>query len=132
MLALGTGKTMHKYIIIYLLIISFPSVAQEKTLDQLEQEKLLNQSVSVIDQFQAKVDLYIKTREINCTKAIGYKPFCTCIMEKLPMAWSFSDYITITTQSKEANGYNKMNAELKEAYDKVPKIRDECVQEINR
>ena len=107
-------------------------MAQEKTLEQLEQEKILNQSISVIDQYEAKIDLLIKTREISCTQAIGYKPFCTCIMEKLPIAWSFNNYIAITTQSKEANGYNKMNAELKEAYDKVPKIRDKCVQEINR
>ena len=107
-------------------------MAQEKTLEQLEQEEILNQSINVIDQYEVKMDLFIKTRELNCTQAIGYKPFCDCIMKELPIAWSFNHYIAITTRSKEDNSYSKMNEELKMAYDAVPIIRDKCVHEINK
>ena len=61
----------------------------------------------------------------------SYAPICGCVVEELPIAWSFSDYIAITTQTKEETGYAKLKPDMKAAYDKVGPIRDRCVAKIN-
>jgi hypothetical protein len=75
-----------------------------------------------------QLDIFIRQREADCQKAIGHQPFCNCLMKGLPIAWSFSDYVAITTRSKEDNGYSKMKTETRLAYDKVGPIRNLCVR----
>lgn len=102
--------------------------ADARSLEQLEQEEKLRRAIDVVDDVQAKLEIFIRQREADCQKAIGHQPFCNCLMKGLPIAWSFSDYIAITTRSKEDNGYSKMKIETRLAYDKVGPIRNLCVK----
>jgi hypothetical protein len=52
-------------------------------------------------------------------------------MDALPIAWSFTDYISITTRTKEQNGYANLDGEYRSAYDKVAGIRDQCVAKLS-
>jgi len=70
-------------------------------------------------------------READCAKAVGYPPFCNCILKDLPVAWTFNNYVEITTKTKVQNGYSQLSADDKVAYDKVAPIRDACVKKIN-
>jgi hypothetical protein len=92
------------------------------------QDEKLRRATDVADDVQAKLEIFIRQREADCQKAIGHQPFCNCLMKGLPIAWSFSDYIAITTRSKEDNGYTKMKIETRLAYDKVGPIRNLCVK----
>ena len=91
----------------------------------------LRRAMAAINEVDAKLDAIVKKREAECEMAVGYKPFCSCIMNELPVAWSFSDYVAITTKSKEENGYSKLNEEMRSAYEKVAPVRNYCVRAIN-
>ncbi len=113
------------------LLASVATAQPSKSIEQLRKEEELRRAMATLDDASAKINAMLRTREVDCEMAVGYKPFCSCIMRELPVAWSFSDYIAITTKSKAENGYPKMNAELRAAYDKVGPIRDSCVRAIN-
>ena len=123
---------MYKSIIIFILIFSNGLFAQEQSLESLKQQEELENALDIIKKLEVEMDIATKNRALACTKAIGYEPFCSCIMKKLPVAWTFEQYIFITTKSKKENGYFKMPDDYKLAYDAVSKVRDECVTEINK
>jgi hypothetical protein len=114
-------------------LLAANSAAQEPLpLEQLQQLDKMQQALDAIDQYSAGFSASMRRRQADCDKAIGYSPFCDCIMKDLPVAWSFADYVAITTRTREENGYQKMDAELRGAYDKVAPIRDKCIRLINK
>lgn len=115
-------------VVAFLLVCSFGTSAQ--SLQQLEQLERLDKAMEVIDQMETQLNSMTRVRRVECQRAFGYEPFCDCIMDALPVAWSFADYIAITTRSKEQNGYASLDAEFRSAYDKVPGIRDQCVAKL--
>jgi hypothetical protein len=116
------------FLSVVLLASSAFGQADARSPEQLEHEEKPRRAIDVVDDAQAKLDIFIRQRETDCQKAIGHQPFCNCLMKGLPIAWSFSDYIAITTRSKEDNGYSKMKIETRLAYDKVGPIRNLCVK----
>jgi len=119
--------------VLLLVTLSASSLAQEsKSLEQLKQQEQLENALDTLNQLESQVNSMTRRREADCAKAIGYAPFCTCIMKELPVAWSFAEYVAITTRTKEENGYEKLDAEYRAAYDKVAPIRDKCVRLINK
>lgn len=109
------------------LLASGFQAAQAQSLDQLNQLEKMEEAIDTIDQFQVKLDAMLRERRTDCSQAFGNETFCECLLDKLPVAWSFADYVAITTRSKEENGYAQLNAEYKDAYDKVAPVRDQCV-----
>lgn len=105
--------------------------AQTWTLKDEQRLADLERAQAALNSLDASLNGLIKKRESDCRKAIGYAPFCGCVLKELPVAWSFADYISITTRSKEENDYPKLDAESKKAYDTVAPIRDACVAKIN-
>jgi hypothetical protein len=117
-------------LLLYLLVSS--AIAQpSKSIEQLRKEEDFRRATAALDDLDSKLNTIIKKRTSDCEMAVGYKPFCNCILKDLPVAWSFNDYVSIATRSKEENGYSKMDKELRSAYDKVIPIRDFCVKTIN-
>lgn len=115
-----------------LVLVSLAVNAQEgKGLQQIQEEESLQRAVDKLNELDASLKSMVNQRDTDCLKAVGYQPFCSCILKGLPVAWSFSDYVAITTQTKEKNGYSDMDADFRAAYDKVIPIRDKCVKAIN-
>ena len=114
-----------------MLICMSGAVSAQMTLKDEQRLADIERAQAAINNLDATLTLMLKKREADCRKAIGYAPFCGCVMEELPVAWSFSDYIAITTQSKEESGYANLKPDMKAAYDKVGPIRDRCVAKIN-
>mgnify|MGYP001594446949 CR=1 FL=1 len=126
---------MKKLILVVLMVVGLASIAsaeEPKTLKRLQQEDQFQKVTDSFNKASTALDALVKSRQSDCIKAIGYTPFCDCILKDLPVAWEFADYIAITTRSKEQNGYDKLDAEYRAAYDKVSPIRDKCVQRINK
>jgi hypothetical protein len=113
--------------ILLILTLVPAAVASGQSLEQINQVERIDKAMDALNQLSATFDTMSRTRRTDCLKAFGSEAFCSCIGDKLAVAWSFSDYIAITTRAKEANGYDKLESELKVAYDKVGPIRDECV-----
>jgi hypothetical protein len=119
-------------IVIATLLIGVLSVASaQMTLADEQRVADIERVRAALNNLDASLDVMIKKREADCRRAIGYTPFCGCVMKELPIAWSFADYIAITTQTKEETGYAKLTPDTKAAYDKVGPIRDRCVAKIN-
>lgn len=117
---------------VLLAAISSVSLAQDtRSLEEVQGQEQTEKLLDTLNKLEAQMNTMTKQREVDCTKAVGYAPFCNCIMEDLPVAWTFSDYISITTRTQDENGYSKLDAEHKSAYDKVAPIRDKCVRLIN-
>lgn len=119
---------------IMIIILSFYTVhvfAQEKSHALEQQIEQTQKAIDALDELGVQLNKVIHAREAECNKAIGYAPFCSCILKDLPVAWSFAQYVAITTKSKEENGYGKLSKEEKTAYDLVTRIRDRCVAKIN-
>jgi hypothetical protein len=101
------------------------------TLKQLETMEQIEQLGDTVKELKSIFEFAMRRRASDCTRAIGYEPFCSCILKDLPVAWTFSDYVAITTRTKEENGYEKLDGQQRVAYDKVAAIRDRCVRMIN-
>jgi hypothetical protein len=115
-------------------LFSISSVlAQEgMTLQQIEQKEGQEKLTELLDEARTLLRQMDRQLKTDCAKAVGYEPFCSCISKDLPSAWSFSDYVAITTKSKEENQYNKLDAQHRNAYDIVSSVRDKCVRTINK
>ncbi len=123
---------MKTAVIAALFALAFPATGQQsKSLEQIQREEALQKAIDTAKRVRADLITMNNQRRADCLKAVGYEPFCTCILNELPIAWSFYDYIAITTRSKEENGYINMDTELRFAYDKVVPIRDKCVSVID-
>ena len=119
------------------LIAWLPAPAQ--TLKQLEQQERaqkemqqLDKAVKLLDELSTELDKQTQSSKLACMRAFGLPSFCECLLENLPVAFSFHDYVLITIQSKEANQYSKMDKELQGAYDKVGPVRDKCVAQMSK
>jgi hypothetical protein len=123
---------MRPMVAIAFLFLTYPSIAQDaKPLDQLRKQEQKEHLLNKLDDLDAVLERLSRKRETDCAKAIGYKPFCECVLRDLPVAWTFLDYVAITTGTKEENGYVKMDKEYQSAYEKGAPIRDKCVRAIN-
>ena len=119
-------------LIVALLLISTGALAQgAKSLEQLRREDDLQRTMEALNKLDAQIGSMAKRREADCSMAVGYRPFCDCVMKDLPIAWGFADYVAITTRTKEQNGYSKMDKDSRSAYDLVAPVRDRCVKLIN-
>lgn len=93
-----------------------PSFAQDsRSLEQTKEQKKLQNVLDTLNKFGVQLDIMTRKREADCAKAIGYAPFCGCILKNLSVAWNFAQYIAITTHTKEENGYDKMDAQTRAA-----------------
>jgi hypothetical protein len=110
------------------LLSAATGVVSAQSLEEIQRREQAEAAVRKLDELTAQMDEMTRTRELDCLKAFGRKPFCHCINEKLPVVLSFSEYVSITTRSKEANGYEKLSPDLREAYDRVTSIRNHCVE----
>ena len=124
---------MRKILIVGLILIASGNVyaSKEKSIEQIQQEENVNSALRAIKNLDDSIDTLIDDKRADCEKAIGYSPFCSCILESLPIGWTFSNYVAITTKTKDENGFKEMDKELQEAYEKVIPIRDKCVIQIN-
>jgi hypothetical protein len=110
---------------LFLSCLAFGSRAQ--SLEQLDQRAHADKALDLLNQLQAQVDERAHATNYECLKAFGNSAFCSCLSSSLPVAFSFADYIAIVTHSKEANGYARLDADTKRAYDAVPSVREKCV-----
>ena len=123
---------MNRFVALALAVCVSAAYGQtSKTLEELNREEEFRRAAAAIDDLDAKFTVLIKQREADCEKAVGYRPFCGCLMKELPIAWTFADYVAITTRSKVDNGYAAMKKDLQPEYDKVGPIRNACVNAIN-
>lgn len=111
--------------IILALLVS--PVARGQSLQEIKQLENVDQVITLIDEAQVKLSQVSLERKTDCLEAVGIDVLCACLNDELPMVWSFADYVAIVSRDREANGYEKMDAGLKLAYDKVEPIRNQCV-----
>src|SRR4051812_48999525 len=83
-----------------------------QTLQQLEQAESrdlkiqrLQDSIKVLDDMDAMLDRQTRAFNLACMKAVGAKTFCGCLASNRPVAFSFADYVAITTRTREENKY---------------------------
>jgi hypothetical protein len=104
--------------------------AQDKagpSLNDLERIQRLDDAMRALDKVDTALNDMIAKRKMACIRAFGSTSFCSCLSENLPVAFTFDDYVAITTKSKDENGYSRLAADIRKAYDLVPPVRDRCV-----
>jgi hypothetical protein len=114
-------------------VLAGSAAAQDKgsaSLNDLERLQRLDDAMRVLNKVDAALDDMIAKRKMACIRAFGSTSFCACLSENLPVAFTFDEYVAITTKSKEENGYSRIDAEIRKAYDLVPPVRDRCVSAL--
>lgn len=94
------------------------------SLADLERAQRLDEAMRALEHAKSSLGDLVASRNMACTRAIGYAPFCSCLAKDMPVAFSFDESIAITTRSKEQNGYAGLPAETRKVYDIVLGIRD--------
>ena len=112
-------------LLIAILGTQMPAAAQ--SLESVKEQEKFDEVFELLDKAELALKSASRVRRADCLKAIGDENFCTCIDNKLAVAWTFSDYVAIATRSKDDNGYGQLDPKLQTAYDNVPPARDECV-----
>jgi hypothetical protein len=110
-------------------LMSATAGAATNSLDDLEKLDRYQRAIDASNKLEAMVDENARKRTLACMKAFGHAPMCQCLSDNLPYAFTLTDYIAITTQTKEQNGYAKLDKDMKAAYDRVASVRDKCVRE---
>lgn len=101
-----------------------------ETIGSIENTQVIKNAMDEPNKIMATMEENSRERRAECLKAFGHQEFCTCIFDKMPVAWNFQQYIAIATKTKTVNGYEALDDEYKQAYDMVRPIRDECVTEL--
>ena len=110
-------------------IIPVLVAAQTLPLKDLEKIEQYQRAIDASNKLEALVDESSRKRTLACMRAFGHTAMCKCLSDNLPYVFSFSDYVAITTQTKEQNGYAKLDKQTRAAYDNVGPVRDRCVRE---
>ena len=116
--------------IVFCALTALPAFAQTNgsaSLSDLEQAQKYDEALRALERVKSTLNDLVASRNMACMRAIGYAPFCSCLAKDMPVAFSFDEYVAITTKSKEQNGYANLPADTRKAYDIVPSIRDKCV-----
>ena len=102
---------MRKLLIVWLMLIASGSAyaSKEKSIEQIKQEEWGKKALRLSKNIDDALNVLMDERRTDCQKAIGYSPFCSCILESLPIGWDFSDYVAITTKTKDENGFKEMD-----------------------
>jgi hypothetical protein len=115
---------------VFCALLAVPAFAQTNgsaSLSDLEQAQKYDEALRALERVKSTLNDLVASRNMACMRAVGYAPFCSCLAKDMPVAFSFDEYIAITTKSKEQNGYVSLPADTRKAYDIVPSIRDRCV-----
>ena len=105
--------------------VAFPVNGQ--SLQELETKESFDHIFDLLNQAETALNTSSRLRQLDCIKAVGSSPLCKCLDGKLAVAWSFSDYVAIVTRTKEENGYDRLEPNMRAAYDNVAAVRDACV-----
>lgn len=62
----------------------------------------------------------------QCTHVVGIAPYCACVASRVPAGLTFEQYFIVLGRSRQANGYDGLQPAVRQAYDAMPRIRDEC------
>jgi hypothetical protein len=115
-------------LIIGMFLMETSSAQQGSTsLNELERRERLENAIRTLEETDVAVSKFAAVREMACKKAIGSDRFCSCLSGELPVAWTFENYVAITTKTKAENQYASLPIAYKKAYDAVGPIRDKCV-----
>jgi hypothetical protein len=117
-----------------LLVLVSAQALGQPTLEDLQKQQTIDdarhqneQAVETLNKVETLMRKMLADRHMACQRSFGNERFCACLDESLPIAWTFQDYIAITTMSKEQNGYAAMKPNDRKAYDMVGPVRDKCV-----
>jgi hypothetical protein len=66
----------------------------------------------------------------ECTAVLGLADYCGCLGDGMPTGVAFDNFVVVLTHTKQENGYDKLDAASKRAYDAIPKLRDKCATQV--
>lgn len=112
---------------LFILSLFLATSVSAQSIQELEAARAANEAVHQIDRMLVDLKAEAAKRANDCEKAFGHKSFCGCLSQEIPVAFTFQDYIAITTRSKEENKYSKLSPDYKRAYDRVVEVRDMCI-----
>lgn len=116
-----------KLAVVVLTVALLAPSAGALSLEELNEVDRLSEPLELLDQAEAIINSTSRAHQSDCMKAVGNLAFCGCISDKISVAWSFADYVAITTRSRDENGYENLDPSMRVAYDNVPAVRDGCV-----
>ena len=71
-----------KMVIAALLLFEFGTASAQMTLADEQRLADIERAQATLKNLDASLDVMIKKREADCRRAIGYAPFCGCVMEE--------------------------------------------------
>lgn len=117
-------------IIFFLFLTLFSFFSHGETIADVEQDENIAKAEDMLNRMKALSDEISNEKKYECIKSFGHKPFCDCIVSKLPVNVNFKLYIAITTSGKEKVGYSKLKREDKERVDYTLGARNQCVSDL--
>ena len=105
------------------------------TIEQIEQAEKeieeLQKTLELIDALRNTAEAVQRNRYTDCLQSFGHVNFCRCISDKLVLVLDFTDYIAITTSTKEELGHESLSESDKQLVDGALAVREKCVKSIH-
>lgn len=120
---------MKKLLTLISILLATPCFGEPKSIDEIESEQNLKEILEGLEEAKRIVETGSRKMTAACLKAFGHDGFCQCIANNIPLEFTFDNYIAITTKTKEQNGYENLDDDIKVAYDNTIKVRDQCVEQ---
>ena len=121
-------KTLFARILISAIILASMG-AQAQTTFIGDRHKHLDQLTQTYDKPNERDEDSREARTFiaQCGAVAPFAGFCKCLARKLPPGLSFQQYFVVLSRTKEQNNYESLAPQVRQTYDSIPVIRDECV-----
>ena len=113
-------------------ISQFPTQAAAQqgggaSINKVQEREIFDQTTRVYNDHKAPGTSAFKDQ---CTGVLGLPAYCGCLGKDMPAGVGFDNFVVVLTRTKEENGYDKLDATSKRAYDAIPALRDRCAAEV--
>jgi hypothetical protein len=127
-------KTMRIPIVLSLAIAAmsqFPTQAAAQqgggaSINKVQEREIFDQTTRVYNDRKAPTSAF----KDQCTGVLGLAAYCGCLGKDMPAGVGFDNFVVVLTRTKQENGYDKLDATSKRAYDAIPALRDRCAAEV--
>ena len=96
------------------------------SINKVQEREIFDQTTRVYNDRKAPTSAF----KDQCTGVLGLAAYCGCLGKDMPAGVGFDNFVVVLTRTKEENGYDKLDATSKRAYDAIPALRDRCAAEV--
>jgi hypothetical protein len=119
-----------KKLLIFCTFLMYCLTSNAEDLEQLEKQWHINNHKDPVLEALEAINKVSDQKIYECNRAFGSNSFCQCLVNRLPVSITFTQYNAIVIRSKEQLQFKKTSEEHKSLINSIYLARNKCVTRI--